>query len=48
LFGRPANATVYGFGYLMQADTLCYWQRERAQVAAIVDGPGDPIPACWP
>ncbi|MEO8699023.1 MAG: hypothetical protein ABI867_03235 [Kofleriaceae bacterium] len=46
LFGRPANATVYGFGYLFQADTLCYWQRERAQLAAIVDGATNPLPAC--
>ncbi len=48
LFGRPANATVYGYGYLFQAHTLCYWERERAQVATIIDGPSDPIPACWP
>jgi hypothetical protein len=47
LFGRPTNATVYGFGYLHQADTLCYWERERAQLAAIVDAPDTRIPTCW-
>ncbi|HEU0035549.1 MAG TPA: hypothetical protein VFQ53_33290 [Kofleriaceae bacterium] len=46
LFGRPANATVYGFGYLYQADMLCYWERERAQLAALLDGATEPAPAC--
>ena len=47
LIGRPANATIYGYGYLHQPDTLCYWERERAQLAAILDGATAPIPHCW-
>jgi hypothetical protein len=47
LIGRPANATVYAYGYLHQADTLCYWEREKAQLAAIIDGATAPIPHCW-
>ncbi|MDQ3341822.1 MAG: hypothetical protein M4D80_42285, partial [Myxococcota bacterium] len=47
LIGRPANATIYGYGYLHQANALCYWERERAQLAAILDGATTPIPHCW-
>jgi hypothetical protein len=47
LIGRPANATIYAYGYLHQPNTLCYWVRERAQLAAILDGATAPIPHCW-
>lgn len=40
------NATIYPFGYLGQADTLCYWERERVQIHNVTDGKDDTIPAC--
>ena len=47
LVGRTPNATIYAYGYLFQAHSLCYWLRERAQVATIIDGDTAPIPNCW-
>ncbi len=47
LFGRPLNATVYAYGYLHHADTLCYWARELAQLEAVVDGTDPDIPGCY-
>jgi hypothetical protein len=47
LVGRPTNATIYGYGYLHQADALCYWERERAQLAKPLTGATAPIPHCW-
>lgn len=40
------NATIYAYGYLNEADSLCYWERERAQVRQLVLGSGDTIPGC--
>lgn len=31
------NPTIYGFGYLRPAHTLCYWERREQQVRTIVD-----------
>lgn len=42
---RGANPTLYKFGYLHHADTLCYWDRERGKVAALV-GEAWQTPAC--
>jgi len=47
LFGQPENATVYGFGYLSRADTLCYWGRELAQLDAMLAFSSAPIPTCY-
>ena len=38
--------TVYDYGYLREADTLCFWRRERAQLRAAVMGETIFIPAC--
>ncbi len=38
--------TVYDYGYLREADTLCFWRRERAQLRAAVAGETIFIPAC--
>lgn len=38
--------TVYDYGYLREADTLCFWRRERAQLRAVVTGETIFIPAC--
>ncbi|MFI5288309.1 MAG: hypothetical protein ACHQ17_01600 [Polyangia bacterium] len=40
------NQTVYQYGYLKEADTLCYWQRERAQTRQLVLGSNESIPGC--
>ena len=40
------NATVYKYGYLYYADTLCYWVRERAQAAQLILGSSDMPPGC--
>ena len=40
------NATVYGFGYLYMADTLCYWHRELDQVDAILGIAAPTPPSC--
>ena len=44
--GRAANATLYPYGYLHQADTLCFWQRERTQVRNALLAAGDAVPGC--
>jgi hypothetical protein len=46
LVQRGGNATLYQFGYLRQADELCYWERERAQVLNLTREAGLPVPAC--
>jgi hypothetical protein len=40
------NDTIYRFGYLGKADTLCYWDRERAELANLVRGTTESIPPC--
>jgi hypothetical protein len=46
LIQRGGNATLYQFGYLRQADELCYWERERTQVLNLTRGAALPVPAC--
>jgi hypothetical protein len=46
LLDRPTNATIYGYGYLHQADTLCYWRRERAEISTVIDGSTEIPPTC--
>lgn len=33
---RGRNPTLYQFGYLHHADTLCYWDRERGKISPLV------------
>jgi hypothetical protein len=40
------NATVYKYGYLEEADTLCYWERERGQARQQLLGTTESIPGC--
>lgn len=40
------NPTFYDYGYLREADTLCFWKRERAQVRNLLKGEGLFVPAC--
>jgi hypothetical protein len=40
------SVTLYQFGYLKQADELCYWQRERRQLLNLARGESAPVPSC--
>lgn len=40
------NATFYQYGYLREADTLCFWVRERVQVRNLVLRRTDLVPGC--
>jgi hypothetical protein len=40
------NYTVYAFGYLYMADTLCYWHRELDQVDGILGNTSVEPPSC--
>jgi hypothetical protein len=44
--GGDQNATIYQFGYLYMADTLCYWDRERGEAALVVRADTTPLPPC--
>ena len=46
LTSRFTNATVYQFGYHYQTDTLCYWRRETAELAMVLDGDLSVPPTC--
>ncbi len=36
LTGAYTNATIYAFGYLRQAHTLCYWTRQEIQATTLI------------
>lgn len=40
------NPTFYKYGYLREADSLCFWSRERAQARQLILQTGDTIPGC--
>jgi hypothetical protein len=40
------QATIYPFGYLAQADTLCYWTRELVQLQNLVTGGNQFVDGC--
>lgn len=40
------NPTIYDYGYLREADTLCFWERERVQARNLVLGEAGEVPAC--
>jgi hypothetical protein len=46
LIARTPNATFYQYGYLFNADTLCFWKRELAQVDGILGNTTVAPPAC--
>jgi len=46
LVDETPNDTVYQYGYLHMADTLCYWHRELGQVGEIVGQGNEPVPGC--
>jgi hypothetical protein len=46
LVGTSHNPTIYPFGYLKQAHTLCYWQRERVQARRALGLSQETVPPC--
>ena len=46
LVERVENQTLYPYGSLFEADTLCYWSRELAQAGAILQLTTDLQPDC--
>jgi len=46
LVSEEANATIYPFGYLLRADTLCYWERELSDARNVLEDAGLVVPGC--
>lgn len=46
LLDKGFNDTFYQYGYLHQADVLCYWHREFDQVAGILGNQTEAPPGC--
>ena len=43
---NTVNPTFYQYGYLREGDTLCFWERERAQARNAVLQAGQAVPGC--
>ncbi|MDW8245057.1 MAG: hypothetical protein RMJ84_00625 [Sandaracinaceae bacterium] len=43
---RISTALIYRYGYLREADTLCFWVRERAQYLNTFRGASERVPGC--
>lgn len=41
-----ANPTLYQYGYLREADRLCYWKREWTQLKNLLEKTTDEVPSC--
>ncbi|MFT3712144.1 MAG: hypothetical protein QM817_31255 [Archangium sp.] len=46
LVSDGSNPTFYDYGYLRDANTLCFWKRELAQVRNLVENAGLTVPGC--
>lgn len=46
LVERADNPTLYDYGYLYNADTLCFWARERGEVRELLLGEDWTDPGC--
>ncbi|MFT3699860.1 MAG: hypothetical protein QM831_42340 [Kofleriaceae bacterium] len=46
LLDKGLNRTEYQYGYLFNADTLCFWNREYLQVGAILGNTSDTPMSC--
>jgi len=46
LVDRNSNATLYQYGYLYEADLLCYWDRERVLARNQLLGETTVVPGC--
>lgn len=40
------NPTLYDYGYLLRADQLCFWERERVQLGNVLEGTSEEVPGC--
>lgn len=40
------NATAYNYGYLREAETRCFYDREKTEVRNLVNGTSDAVPFC--
>lgn len=47
LADEVGNATIYDYGYLLRADQLCFWERERTQAANLLEGASETPPSCF-
>lgn len=43
---RGDNPTLYQYGYLYNADTLCFWEKEYAEASNLVAGTDLDTPGC--
>ena len=43
---RLRTDTLYNYGYLREADTLCFWRRELVEVRNLLLGETETVPAC--
>ncbi|HJL18664.1 MAG TPA: hypothetical protein RMH99_23585 [Sandaracinaceae bacterium LLY-WYZ-13_1] len=43
---RFPNETLYNYGYLREANLLCFWERELAQTRNLLFDAGDRVPGC--
>ena len=46
LIGETDNPTLYQYGYLIRAEQLCFWERERAQYENVLGAGGATVPGC--
>lgn len=46
LLSSGANPTIYPFGYLRQADTLCLWEREMIEARNVIYVSNEALPWC--
>lgn len=46
ILGDGPNPTFYKYGYLREANSLCFWNRERAQARNAVLHEGNVVPGC--
>jgi len=46
LLPEETNSTLYQYGYLNEADTLCYWVRERGLFEQQIRGGSTVPPGC--
>ena len=46
LISDGANPSFYDYGYLRDANTVCFWRRELAQMKNLVEQAGVAVPGC--
>lgn len=46
LIEDTSNPTLYQYGYLHRAHTLCFWERERLLAEELITGQAQDVPGC--